>query len=412
MASGSRRHAQLSSDVAPGPWRGVRGDVRSLRVTLFSSSRVWGGAEEQLRLLALGLTERGHRCHVLCKARSPVAERLLADGVNVAHVLSAHENKLSPWGWWRLRSAVREAAPDILLLNDSASILSARFSGAWRFAQATVHVRHTCFPMRHPSLYDRVCRAIVCVTQETARICAEGGLPREKLHVIHPGSDPGRLEAGNRERGRASLGVSAAQPLLLTVAALVDCKGHETLLRSLPEFAAEFPGLQLALAGEGPLRGRLERLAGDLGVAGQVRFLGFRSDIPDLLQAADLCVIPSHLEGICSTLIETMLAGRPVVTTLVGGMAEVAAPPHSPPLAWTVAPADAQGLTAAIRAALSSLAERTLRAERARASALDRFTPEKTLDGFERLFLELTGTSNAHGVIEPSPVQTTWRAAG
>jgi glycosyltransferase involved in cell wall biosynthesis len=409
MASGSRSFAQFSSGIAPRPGRGVVGGHRSLRITLFSSSRVWGGAEEQLRLLALGLADRGHHCHVLCKARSPVERRLEADGVQVQRVLSAYENKLSPWGWWRLRTAVREAEPDILLLNDSASILSARFSGAWRFARATVHVRHTCFPMRHPGLYDRVCRAIVCVTQETARICTEGGLPGEKLRVIHPGSDPGRLEAGNRERGRNSLGLSSAQPLLLTVAALVDCKGHETLLRSLAQVAEQFPGLQLALAGEGPLRSRLERLAADLGVAGRVRFLGFRSDIPDLLQAADVCVIPSHLEGICSTLIETMLAGRPVVTTLVGGMAEVATPPHSLPLAWTVTAADAPGLAAAIRAALASPEERLLRAERARESAIARFTPEKTLDGFERLFLELTAeNAPANGAHAPHGL----RAAG
>jgi glycosyltransferase involved in cell wall biosynthesis len=134
-------------------------------------------------------------------------------------------------------------------------------------------------------------------------------------------------------------------------------------------------------------------LAKGLGIAARVQFLGFREDIPDLLQAADLCVIPSHLEGICSTLIESMLAGRPLVTTLAGGMAEVAAPRGFPPMAWTVPPGDSAALAAALQAALDQPVEREQRAARARDYALARFTPERTLDGFEQLFLSLAPTA-------------------
>ncbi|MFO0900266.1 MAG: glycosyltransferase [Pirellulales bacterium] len=392
--TGGRRQFARPEAPSSAPGVAAREAVgRRLRIALVSTSRVWGGAEEQLRLLVEGLSARGHDCLVLCKSRSPVEQRLEADGFATDRVMAARESKLSPLSWLRMRTAIRNYSPDILLLNDSASILCARFSGAWRLAGATVHVRHTCFPMRHPWLYDRVCRAIVCVTAETARICLEGGLPAEKLFVIHPGSDPARLNAGDRARGRASLSLAPEEPLLLTIAALVDCKGHETLLQTLPGLIAAHPTLRLALAGEGPLRPQLERLAKGLGIAAQVQFLGFRDDIPDLLQAADLCVIPSHLEGICSTLIEAMLAGRPLVTTLAGGMAEVAAPPGFPPMAWTVPPGDSAALAAALQTALDQPAERELRAARARDYALASFTPERTLDGFEQLFFSLAPTA-------------------
>lgn len=390
MTGGRRQFARPAAPTAPVPGGAARTtSARSLRIALVSTSRVWGGAEEQLRLLVQGLTARGHECLVLCKSHSPVERRLEADGFATQRIMAARESKLSPLAWLRLRAAIREHLPDILLLNDSASILCARFSGAWRHAGATVHIRHTCFPMRHPWLYDRVCRAIVCVTGETARICLDGGLAANKLFVIHPGSEPARLAAGSRERGRASLSLAPHEPLLLTVAALVDCKGHDTLLQALPGVLAAHPTLRVAFAGEGPLRAQLERQAADLGLASRVQFLGFREDIPDLLQAADLCVIPSHLEGICSTLIESMLAGRPLVTTLAGGMAEVAAPSGLPPLAWTIPPRDSAVLAAAIQAALDQPAEREQRAARARDYALARFTPERTLDGFEQLFLSL-----------------------
>jgi glycosyltransferase involved in cell wall biosynthesis len=220
-----------------------------------------------------------------------------------------------------------------------------------------------------------VCDALVCVTRETARICQEAGLPAHKLHVIHAGSDPARLQAGNRGRGRAALGLAADDTLLLTVAALIECKGHADLLEALAAIVPRRPSVLLALAGAGPLQPSLARLAARLGLANRVLFLGFRPDVPDLLQAADLCVIPSRLEGICSTLVEAMLAARPVVTTLAGGMGEIAlSAPGEPPLAWTVPPANPHALATAIDQALSSPDERRLRADRAHRHAVQQLT--------------------------------------
>jgi glycosyltransferase involved in cell wall biosynthesis len=365
-----------------------------LGIVLFSTSHVWGGAEEQLRLLAHGLRSRGHRCQILARAPSPVSRQLEDEGLEVQAALRTGEGKLDPRAWLRVRRLVQAARPDVLLLNDSPAVMYALLGRPAAGVGATVHIRHTCFPMRHPRVYGHVCDAIVCVTRETARICREAGLPADKLCVIHAGSDPARLRAGDRDRGRAALGLAPQQTLLLTVAAFLECKGHLDLLEALAAVAPKHPRVLLALAGVGPLRPSLERTAARLGLAERVLFLGFRRDVPDLLQAADLCVIPSRLEGICSTLVEAMLAGRPVVTTVAGGMKDIVLPgPGEPPLAWTVPPNCPAALAAAIDQALASPEERRRRADRAQGHAASQFTAERTIERFERLFLDLAARS-------------------
>ena len=82
------------------------------------------------------------------------------------------------------------------------------------------------------------------------------------------------------------------------MAKLTDHKGHRFLLEALPAVIQKLPNVVLALAGDGELHEALRRQADRLGVFA-VRFLGFRHDVPDLIQAADLFVLPSHLEGLC-----------------------------------------------------------------------------------------------------------------
>jgi glycosyltransferase involved in cell wall biosynthesis len=187
------------------------------------------------------------------------------------------------------------------------------------------------------------------------------------------------------------LGVSDDQPLLLTVALLNRCKGHTFLLDALPPVIQKYPRLCLALAGDGETAATLRSQARRLGIDSRVRFLGYRHDIPDLLMAADLFVMPSLMEGFCSVLIEAMLAGRPIVTTTVGGIPEVVGSGGSTtePVAWTVPPRDSAALGAAILDALGSPRDRSERGLRGRQRALTHFTVElmveKTLEVYREL---------------------------
>ena len=132
---------------------------------------------------------------------------------------------------------------------------------------------------------------------------------------------------------REKLDVDASRTVLATVARLSPNKGHTYLLKALAEICAEEPSLLYLAAGEGDqhwrgdggLRGALEREAEALGIANNVRFLGYYPDIRAVLHAADLIVSPSLLEGMQVSLLEAMATGRPIVATPIGGTPDAVA---------------------------------------------------------------------------------------
>jgi glycosyltransferase involved in cell wall biosynthesis len=130
------------------------------------------------------------------------------------------------------------------------------------------------------------------------------------------------LVAGRSEM-RASLGVSPEAFLIGSVGRLEPVKGHRYLLEAFATLAPRFPELVLALVGEGELAPALRKLAERAGLSERVLFLGWREDIPALLQALDLFVFPSLNEGMGRALVEAMAAGLPIVAARAGGIPEV-----------------------------------------------------------------------------------------
>ena len=176
---------------------------------------------------------------------------------------------------------------------------------------------------------------------------------------------------------------------------LFRSKGHRYLLDALPAILADHPNVVLLLAGEGSERGALEEQVQRLGLAQHVRFLGFRRDVPQLIQAADLLVMPSLSEGLCSSLIDAMLGGLPIVTTTVGGIAELVGPDQlsNAPVAWPVPERDSAALAEAVGTALADPQERATRATRARQRAQVRFTAERMVERTLEVYQELLAGS-------------------
>jgi glycosyltransferase involved in cell wall biosynthesis len=105
------------------------------------------------------------------------------------------------------------------------------------------------------------------------------------------------------------------------VAVIREGKGHEVALESVRRLRPSFPGLRLVIVGDGPARGGVEALAGELGDA--VVMAGHRDDVMDVLDAVDVLVHPSRVDAFPTALLEAMAAGVPVVATSVGGIPEI-----------------------------------------------------------------------------------------
>ncbi|MGQ0660429.1 glycosyltransferase [Sphingosinicella sp.] len=145
------------------------------------------------------------------------------------------------------------------------------------------------------------------------------GMPAEKIRVHHTGVDLERFRPLDRAAAKAALGVSG--PLLVSAGHLIARKGQKLAIGAL----ASLPEATLMLVGDGPDRAALERRAAEADVAGRVRFLGVRphEELPALLAAADVTVLPSASEGLANVWVESLACGTPVVTTDVGGAPDV-----------------------------------------------------------------------------------------
>ncbi len=146
------------------------------------------------------------------------------------------------------------------------------------------------------------------------------GLPEERIRVHYTGVDLARFApAPDRAAARAALGVTG--PLIVSVGALIERKGHGLVIAAL----AKLPGATLLIAGHGPYRGALEARAAAHGVANRVRLLGSlpHEALPALLAAADVSVLASVSEGLANAWVEALACGTPIVIGDVGGAREL-----------------------------------------------------------------------------------------
>lgn len=174
-------------------------------------------------------------------------------------------------------------------------------------------------------------RAIAVVSEYSRRLIAEThGIAAGRMRVLPAGAERDRFfPVPEEERARLRRELGFEGPTLLSVRRLIRRMGLDLLIRAMPAVLSRLPGAKLVLAGKGPERGPLERLAADLGVEGAVRFAGFVPEeaLPGYYRAADLFVLPTRsLEGYGVATLEALASGTPVVGTSGGATPELLGP--------------------------------------------------------------------------------------
>jgi glycosyltransferase involved in cell wall biosynthesis len=177
-------------------------------------------------------------------------------------------------------------------------------------------------------LANRLTDHIIAISASTRDFLIQReGVPADKITIIYNGVDLERFQpapdAAIRAGWRRTWGLPAEAPVVAGVGRLRRQKNFPLFLRAAREVLREISGANFVIAGEGPDRGDLERLARDLGIASQVRFLGYVKDMTELYAGVDMLLMTSHAEGTPLTILEAMAMGVPVVATRVDGMAEV-----------------------------------------------------------------------------------------
>jgi glycosyltransferase involved in cell wall biosynthesis len=181
----------------------------------------------------------------------------------------------------------------------------------------------------HQAMHERGQRWIAVSDHGRRLIGALYRVDPAAIGVIHNGAPSAERESANggrrdrRAATRAELGLSPESTVLLSLGRLHPQKGQAELVRAAAGVHAQRPDVRLLIAGDGPERTRLEALVAALGLEDVVVLLGHRRDAGRLMDAADLFVFPSHLEGTPFAMLEAMAHGLPVVAAAFGGVEEV-----------------------------------------------------------------------------------------
>ena len=194
------------------------------------------------------------------------------------------------------------------------------------------------------------------------------------------------VNAATRVRARLDLNLSADADVICTVGRLTAIKQHRLFLETVAAVAAVRPNLIALIAGDGELRPELEHYAGELGIGGRVRFLGWRRDLATIYAASDVFLLTSRNEGTPVALIEAMASGIPGVSTDVGGVKDVIV---SEQAGARVAEHRADALAAPIVRYLADSGLRVESGRLARAAVLDRFSLDRLVADVRTLYRDL-----------------------
>ena len=241
-----------------------------------------------------------------------------------------------PLGLLKLANYLRRANIDILHTHLFEPSVIGLLAGTLARTKMRIETRHYSdyhtrinkrWHVRLDQLCTRLSHGVIAVSQHTAdHMTAEEQAPPGKLHVVLNGIDFTRVKlSANFDRSRVRQEfVDDETPLLLIAARLHPEKGYEYLFEAMTKLKARFNGkIKLLVAGNGELLSHYQAMVREIGCDDVVTFLGFRKDLPDLMAAADLFVLPSVAEAFGLVLAEALYLGTPVVATRVGGIPEI-----------------------------------------------------------------------------------------
>jgi glycosyltransferase involved in cell wall biosynthesis len=352
---------------------------RPLNILHIDPERQWGGGEAQVLALLEYLACQGHHNDLLTHPQGRLWER--CQGRNVRTLPFVARNDVDVRPVWGLRQLIRRHRYDIVHLHTKRAHALSLWLPRNKPAPKYVVTRRMDYPEINNRytrwLYNHCVDGIVVISKPIVKLLVDAGVDPRRIRLIHSGIDVSRFAKPCRVR-------RSEPPVVGCMAVLEERKGHRFLLEAMALLKARGLRLRCVLAGDGPERSSLEKTALCSGL--DVEFRGFVADTPAFLADIDVFVLPSLFEGLGVAALEAMAAGKPVVASGVGGLAELIEDGITGLLA---PPRDAQALSEAIARLLQDAGLARALGQRAAAHVREHFAVERMAARNEAYYYEL-----------------------
>ena len=397
---------------------GMTSERRKIKVLHIITRFDKGGSAENTYLTLIGLSRAGYDLILVTgpsdesqsgeREREAVRanlERAERAGIRIVRIRGLVRN-MKPGGdlsaFLELLRVVRVEKPRIVHTHTSKAGILGRWAAWLCRVPVIVHTPHGhvfwgYFGLLETKLYvtlekitARITDRIVALTgQERDDHLRFRVAPPEKFVTIHSGVDLSRFDAAlyDRSKIRIELDIPPGDLVVGTAGRLTPVKGHVHLIAAAAKILAVHPDTTFVLLGDGELKGRLIEQAEALGLAGKVRFPGWRPDVAAVMSAFDVFVLPSLNEGMGRVLVEAMALSKPVVASRTGGIKDLVADGSNGLL---VPPGDAGDLADAILRLLGDAALRAAMGGEGRRRA-EIYSAERMVEKIEELYAMSTG---------------------
>ena len=375
--------------------------AEKLKVMFLSTGTGVGGAETQIIAVGSRLQELGHQ--VMIVSMSEVGRLgLMARGAGLT-VESLGMKRGSPVpaipvAVIRLHALLYKFKPDVLVSFMFYANLLGRLTGS--LARVPVNISSIRSERFGGSLSGALLRMTDCFGDGVLtnsrlvghNLVSRKVVPAARIHVVPNGIRLQQFMSNevSRRTIRDEFQVPDDNFLWLAVGRLHAAKGYPVLLKAFSRLVAEYPTARLIIVGDGPAAGALDELSRNLGISDRVCFAGERTDIADLLSAADSLVLSSEWEGLPNIIIEAQAAGLPVVATEVGGVGELVFEGEN---GYLASPGDPAGLsTKMLRMMMLSAQQREQMGGAGKRQVEETFELGRVSNLWEKLFLDLLGS--------------------
>lgn len=285
----------------------------------------FGGAERLAATICSSLPKNRFKTSVcgFIGKEGALVEDLRREGIPYFYLDAACGSKIDMFR--KLYQLLRVQQVDILQIHGAYTLMNcflpAKLAGVK--IVYTEHAKQTILKLRLANLAAKFfpygTAKVVCVSKNLQAFFSQVlGVSGARLQVIHNGIDIERFRTD-----RLPFSDDGKERAIGCIARLTEAKDHNNLLEAFSRVAKLRAGIKLVLVGEGEMRRCIEQKIFELGLCDSVELLGNRNDVAELLGGMDIFVLPSKREGFPVSILEAMAAGRPVIATDVGGVAEV-----------------------------------------------------------------------------------------